>query len=469
MDNLDMVAIKSFLEDKDNLPVLAAVAAVLIASILIVIFRSGPTKKASKKKNKKKAKKGAPVETKKAPAASKKKNKKKSKQAKKQEVVKVEPEEIEEDDDADIFALIAAQGNNVDAKSMLLAKKKKEKKKTAAPAEASKPVKTDGEGFEVQMSKKAQTEYKKAQATMKHRVAAAKAAGLEAPTTLATHKKTRRGGKNKKKNVEGIETVTNEDGTVATGRKELFVQSRHYGLIIGPGGSTLMKLQEGSGANIDVPNKESDRKSIVVTGTSQEVSNCCNAINALISKGYSAYTHGQMDTSSINVREARELGIIIGPKGANIKAIQDATGAKINTPERNSNSNKITINGPDKDSVNKARNAIKDLLTLGFSSITHPGWVVQHVEFPTDKIRTLVGPGGHTIKSIRGDTKTNINIPKGTVGLSTKVAVSGPLRGVEKAKKQILNLLIEKEEKPKKGGSSDPRDDDYDPYFDDDY
>lgn len=38
----------------------------------------------------------------------------------------------------------------------------------------------------------------------------------------------------------------------------------------------------------------------------------------------------------------------------------------------------------------------------GFSSLTHPDWEKVELAFPREKLGILIGPKGHTIKSIQG-------------------------------------------------------------------
>lgn len=51
--------------------------------------------------------------------------------------------------------------------------------------------------------------------------------------------------------------------------------------------------------------------------------------------------------------------------------------------------------------------------------------------------RFVIGPGGQTIKSIQGDTKTRVNLPQTADGSSSAVTVIGPKEGVQRAIAQI--------------------------------
>ena len=94
-----------------------------------------------------------------------------------------------------------------------------------------------------------------------------------------------------------------------------------------------------------------------------------------------ALSGGQM-TVKVNV-PARKIGVIIGPKGATINAIRDATGCEIDMPERGGDaspggggsrspkggSSAVTLTGSAA-GVDGARLAIKDLVAKGYCSYT---------------------------------------------------------------------------------------------------
>ena len=89
--------------------------------------------------------------------------------------------------------------------------------------------------------------------------------------------------------------------------------------------------------------------------------------------------------------------MIIGPKGATLHSIQDATGSRIQLPERkegegrSSGNLKATVTGPDMDSCKAAERCIKDLCSKGYSTLlagddfeeaaimVHPRYGTQHI------------------------------------------------------------------------------------------
>jgi rRNA processing protein Krr1/Pno1/outer membrane biosynthesis protein TonB len=214
---------------------------------------------------------------------------------------------------------------------------------------------------------------------------------------------------------------------------ELYIPAKFHALLIGKDASTLKVLQAGSGARIEMPKKDSGSTKVQIIGDAPSVANCNSAIHSLITYGYSQITHPGTVHDDIHV-DTKNFGAVIGPKGDYLKSIQSKTNTRINFPEKDSNSERVTIVGK-KDDVRAARLAIKELLADGYSPLTHEGLIKKDIDFPKDKVHVLVGPKGQTIKSIQGDTKTKINIKP------TGVTIVGPPEGVARAERQIDKLL----------------------------
>mmetsp|Transcript_36774 Transcript_36774/g.72184 ORF Transcript_36774/g.72184 Transcript_36774/m.72184 type:complete len:491 (-) Transcript_36774:319-1791(-) len=247
---------------------------------------------------------------------------------------------------------------------------------------------------------------------------------------------------------------------------EVAVDPKHYGLLIGPKGATLNKIQETTGVRIEIPDKESEKTTVTVSGSKENTQKAKTAIKSLIEKGFSSITDPNISSASISC-PGKALGILIGPGGSNIKKLQAATCTKINTPTQGSGSDKVTISG-EKDDVKKCKDAIKMLIQFGFSDLTHEGWTMLVCPFPVDELKTLIGPGGQTIKSIQGDTKCRVNVPDlKRPGSSCDLTICGPAQGAQRAKAQILKLL-EKQAAEISGGYDDhdyDSQDEYDSYF----
>jgi len=122
-------------------------------------------------------------------------------------------------------------------------------------------------------------------------------------------------------------------------------------------------------------------------------------------------------TESISI-DAKKVGIVIGPKGATMMAIQEATGCKldINAPskdEKNPGTKAgVVISGPDKDSVIKAKKAVQELATKGYAKLLQSDnfgefSISVHPRFLSE----IVGPKGQTIQALQKTLDVKISIP----------------------------------------------------------
>jgi predicted RNA-binding protein YlqC (UPF0109 family) len=265
-------------------------------------------------------------------------------------------------------------------------------------------------------------------------------------------------------------TTTTTSTTVETVTDTVRIDVRKVGAIVGKGGATLHAIQDKTGVKIDTPSRkddEVDRKkksqipsiqrstvwaTITIRGPKKGVKTAKVAIESIATKGFCRLlnpeiTEGFMSVSSKNLRD------IIGPGGAFVKAIQKATETNIRIPRTDGYSKagdktRVYVVGS-KHNVREAKDAMKSLIKLYWSKYTHPNQTYQEVSVPEDKLGRVIGPKGHTIKSIQGDTKTKIHTPP---TYSNNVIIVGSESGIAKAVARIKKVV---EEEPEKKSISD--------------
>ena len=321
--------------------------------------------------------------------------------------------------------------------------KKKKAKKTEGEAAASSTAepspsasqqssKREDEGWEVQKSDKPSSNKP---ASMKGQAAS------NAPASASAAAANSAAARSASKKADG------EGGAAAAGGpqsyEEMYIPFKFHAQLIGAKGATLQQLQQGTGAKIDMPKKDSGSTKVQITGSSEGVQAAKGAIDSLISKGYSTITHPGYVHDDLSVPDDK-MGHIIGPSGAYIKAIQDKTKTRINLPDKDSGSSRVTIVGK-KEDVRSARLAIKELLTDGYSPLTHENFVKREVPYPADKLHVLIGSKGQTIKSIQGNSKARIRIPERSAAQGQSevlIAVVGTAEQVAQAEREIKRLLI---------------------------
>ena len=165
-------------------------------------------------------------------------------------------------------------------------------------------------------------------------------------------------------------------------------------------------------------------------------------------------------TESVTV-DAKKIGIIIGPKGATMKAIEEATGCKldVNAPAKDGPPTKgpqkatvVLSGGADRDAIAKAKKAINELATKGYATLLQSDSTFGEFSITVHPryLSEIVGPGGRTIQALQSALDVKITIPStdwkpntiqvGQVKLC-KVGIAGAKDNSKQAKQVIQSLM----------------------------
>jgi len=222
------------------------------------------------------------------------------------------------------------------------------------------------------------------------------------------------------------------------------IASSKHAAIIGQKGQTLSKIQELTNCKITVPKKESGHQYVIVEAhDAVSLRQAKKTVLEMSEKGFSELTHpGRF---SLELKIARQKhGTIIGPRGSTLAKIEEKTGAEIDVPKADANSDVVTIVG-EGDAVHKAKTAIEQLVEFGFSDLTHEGWARLTIGVPFEYLGAIIGPKGKTINQLQKDTKTRINVPSTRDSEDVMVTIIGDADAVENAKEQLNALMVPKE------------------------
>jgi rRNA processing protein Krr1/Pno1 len=222
---------------------------------------------------------------------------------------------------------------------------------------------------------------------------------------------------------------------------KLSIPSKYYGTLIGSGGSTLNLIQEACGVRIEIPRKN-EGEIVTITGSSEGIARCKGTLESLVKTGFSSITHPGQQRNEIAVEE-RLRPRLVGKGACNLIALQHATNTQINLPQQGKG-NKVSIVGAP-DDIRRAKELIKQLLTDGYCSATHPGYVKLEMPFPSNMFGTLIGPSGGNIKHIQNSTGVMLNIPRST-DVNQNLTLIGTPESIGAAQKHI-NAIIEKEQR----------------------
>jgi len=123
-------------------------------------------------------------------------------------------------------------------------------------------------------------------------------------------------------------------------------------------------------------------------------------------------------TESVTI-DAKKVGIVIGPKGATMKALEEATGTKldINAPGKDDKPSSkqikatVVVSGSP-DGIPKAKKAILELADKGYANILQgEGFAEQSIQVHPRFLSEIVGPGGTVIRRLQETLEVNVTIP----------------------------------------------------------
>ncbi|CAH0381314.1 unnamed protein product [Bemisia tabaci] len=208
--------------------------------------------------------------------------------------------------------------------------------------------------------------------------------------------------------------------------EEFPVDAKYYKHIIGKGGCNINRVQEEYSVDINI----SDSHIIRIEGEKQGVEGAKKDIEGMIFKIENEVEEDMIISAKLH----RDL---IGVRGGSIRELKDKfPSVIINIPSQTENSDVVKLRGP-KDDVKKCRKALADAV----KEIERKNYC-KVVTIFKDFHKNIIGKGGATIKKIREDTNTKIDLPKET-DKSDDIIIRGVKEDVERAAQQILAIQNE--------------------------
>lgn len=235
--------------------------------------------------------------------------------------------------------------------------------------------------------------------------------------------------------------------------KQVKVDPKKVGFIIGPKGTTLRAIEAAAECSIVMPKTDKDSTvlaTVTITGTATAASRGAKAVNDLATKGYSTLIAGEgFQENSISV-PIKSIPDIIGRNGSVIKKIQDIFKVKLNIPDTSNRDPSVTkiriaVAGM-KEPVAQAKNVIKEITQLFYSAITHPDTTHTELDVAPETYSLIIGPKGSEIRHIQSNFKVSVHIPNSETTFE-KVIVVGTAVAVEKAKAYILKMILKHEQR----------------------
>jgi len=212
---------------------------------------------------------------------------------------------------------------------------------------------------------------------------------------------------------------------------DINVDAKYHKHIIGKGGSTVNKLKQEADVMINIPpDNQAGSTCIRIEGNKEGVKKAKDELESLVSKM-------QNEREKDLIIESRFHRQLIGPKGENIQKIRDDFAAvQISFPDLGSKSDIVKLRGPreDVDKCGRLLNKMyKDLLEVSYQ-VKVPIFKQFH--------KFVIGKGGATIKAIRKETDTKVDLPESGSD-SDVITITGKKENVEKAQKKIATIQAE--------------------------
>ena len=230
------------------------------------------------------------------------------------------------------------------------------------------------------------------------------------------------------------------------------------GRVIGKRGATVNRLQDETGARIEV---RAEDGRCFVSGTSEQVAAAVEAVRRIIEEGDGYVPVGYdadgvfegFDPSrargggagagaveqTVQFRSELEVGRIIGKGGATVRHIEDETGARIQVDKRLMEC--VVTGGPEE--VRRAVRMCQRVADEGF------GGAVRVVPC-TGAEGAVIGPGGQRVRRIAADTKARIDIEK-VDEYESECVIRGSPDAVAAAA-DVVERLVEEERRKNAGG-----------------
>lgn len=205
---------------------------------------------------------------------------------------------------------------------------------------------------------------------------------------------------------------------------EIEIDQRFHKHIIGKGGVNISKIKDETGVAIRIPSDSENSNNIRIEGEPQGVKKAKKELLEMASRMENEKTRDILI-------EQRFHRMLIGARGEGIRGIRDKFNqVQITFPDQGRKSDVVTLRGP-KNDVDKCyqhlQKVTQELVVSNFQAQVH---------IFKDFHKNVIGKGGATIRKIREETDTRIDLPT-EASDSDVIVITGKKQNVEAAKKKI--------------------------------
>ncbi|XP_037827229.1 vigilin [Lucilia sericata] len=200
----------------------------------------------------------------------------------------------------------------------------------------------------------------------------------------------------------------------------ILVPKIYHPFIVGPYNENLNKMQEETGAKVNVPPQSMQKDEIVITGEK-------DAVAAAKAKVEAIYKEMEKKCSTVSVEVAKaQHRYVIGPKGSTIAEILQLTGVSVEMPPLDSPLETITLRGPQVALGNALTVVYQKANSVKSVEIDAPHWIHRYV----------IGRKGANMKQLEEDCP-NVNVNC----LEDKIKLEGDPENVDKATNYLHEII----------------------------
>lgn len=193
---------------------------------------------------------------------------------------------------------------------------------------------------------------------------------------------------------------------------KISIPEGHLGMIIGKQGAKLKELQDDTATSIHVPKQGETPFVISILGTAENAKEAARRIQEM------SLSEASRDRKKLPIVKAYHQ-LLCGADNANLKRMQEMTGATIHVPPPNKDEDGITVTGE----VEAVARAV-EMLTRDYERLRSS---CGEVEFPVDrsKHKYVIGPQGKFLKEVLAVTGVVVEVPS-MESTSDKIIFRGP-------------------------------------------
>jgi polyribonucleotide nucleotidyltransferase len=209
--------------------------------------------------------------------------------------------------------------------------------------------------------------------------------------------------------------------------KELVIEHRFHGQIIGQKGENIREIRDKYNVDINFPKAVLRSDTVKITGDKKNVEECHKHLSEVAKQLLNDNYRFELPINKLFHKT------ISGKDGAKVRKIRNETETRFDLSDENATVIALTISGK-KDNVERAIKLVQEL-EREVLDLVHQDIIIPHKHH-----NNLIGANGRLIQSIEQECdNASITFPEAGKQ-SDKVTIRGTKEGVQKAKAQLLEL-----------------------------